>query len=165
MVGTISLYRRLSLSFVEYMLEQPINGEEHGDAGKEEKEGGGTEVFTVRVEVVYGCRMERNFCTDFIAKGSVELSMSKQSKALLSSYRERLLKLLAAGNAGKQQVVPMDTLMLVEQQRASANCLFCNGQLRYICTICGARLCGAASCVWKPFVGYPHGCSSHKAQL
>ncbi|PWV07573.1 hypothetical protein C3747_100g67 [Trypanosoma cruzi] len=175
LLGTITLYRFLSLNFAGYMLRQPINlsGVEAAAAGYDGDGEGADDCsddhasrkFEIYVEVVYGCSSEFNFCTDYISKGSVEVIMTRRSKLALKTYKERLHKLIQGSLLSREQVVPMDRLEMVAQQQSSRNCLFCGSPLRYTCTICGAQLCGTLMCVWRPFAGYPSGCSVHKAQV
>ncbi|ESL10569.1 hypothetical protein TRSC58_01697 [Trypanosoma rangeli SC58] len=174
LLSTITLYRSLSLNFVDYMLRQPIISSgisvtEGNHDGSDREEGCGSEgasrAFEICVEVVYGCPSELNFCTDYISKGKVQLVMTRQSQVALKSYGNKLRKLILAGSLLREQVVPMDRLEIVTRHHSSRNCLFCRSPLRYTCTICGAQLCGAVMCVWRPFAGYPSGCSVHKAQV
>ncbi|ORC87109.1 uncharacterized protein TM35_000242590 [Trypanosoma theileri] len=190
LLSTISLYRYLSLNFVEYLLQQSsslygndifgsdentntTNNNSNSNNSVEESNNNQEvkRVFKVRVEVVYGCRSEMNFCTDYISKGSVNIVMTKKSRGVLKSYEEKLRKLIQRSLPVRDQLIPMDRLALVtqeqqeQQQQRSRVCLFCNSPLRFTCTICGAQLCGTTACVWRPFTGYPHGCSVHKAQI
>ncbi|KEG15333.1 hypothetical protein DQ04_00101000 [Trypanosoma grayi] len=177
LLSNIALYRVLSLNFAEYMLRQPIASHGTDSLGPEAKKNGGeatdcsgeseqaTRTFCVRIEVVYGCRSEMNFCTEYISRGSLQLVMTKQSKAALKSYEEKLRKLIQRSGFSRERVIPMDRLTLMSQQQGSRRCLFCKCPLEFTCTICGAQLCGTAMCVWQPFAGYPHGCSMHKAQI
>ncbi|RNF10701.1 hypothetical protein TraAM80_01405 [Trypanosoma rangeli] len=173
LLSTITLYRSLSLNFVDYMLCQPItfsgtSVNEDNHSGSDREEGCGSEgvsrAFEICVEVVYGCPSELNFCTDYISKGKVQIVMTRQSQVALKSYGDKLRKLILSGPLLREQVVPMDRLEMATRHHSSRNCLFCRSPLRYTCTICGAQLCGTVLCVWRPFAGYPSGCSVHKAQ-
>ncbi|RNF27507.1 uncharacterized protein Tco025E_00243 [Trypanosoma conorhini] len=174
LLSTITLYRSLSLNFVDYMLRQPLASAgaspteaEHGgsDGAEDRRDDGLSRTFEISVEVVYGCLSELNFCTDYISKGKVQLVMTRKSHVALKSYEKKLRKLVLGSPLSREQVVPMDRLEIVAQHHSSRNCLFCRAPLRYTCTICGAQLCGTVMCVWRPFSGYPNGCSVHKAQV
>ncbi|CBH17917.1 hypothetical protein, conserved [Trypanosoma brucei gambiense DAL972] len=185
MISTVTMYRHLSLSFVEYMLGKTITGgetdrtkdEEVAECKEENTVGDGrsvdapdkpkeevTQSFNVSVEVVYGCEAEMNFCTAHIAKGNIELVMGEHSDAALRKYKASLEEFLRKSGNERHQVVAVDPLTLKGRNSALWTCLFCGSPLQFTCTICGAELCGMSSCVWKPFTGYPLGCSSHKAQ-
>lgn len=107
----------------------------------------------VRVEIVYGCKSENNFCTDFIARGELKLIVNEQSAALIKRYARSLVPLLQS--RGKN-IIPVEP---------SVGCAYCGHQKRFRCAVCGALVCGSPQCVWSKFVGYPHGCSTHQAQF
>jgi hypothetical protein len=133
---------------------------------------------TVRIEVVYGCRAEANFCTDFIARGVCKLRVNDESSNHLNQLVDRLAALIeaSASGQGRQQQQPgspsgspatreRETVILDSASIRPSACAFCSAPLKYVCTICGAHVCGSSSCVWSKFVGYPYGCQSHKAQF
>lgn len=127
---------------------------------------------TVRVEVVYGCRAEQNFCTDFIARGSFTLVVADGATDKLSRVVNELASMIQSHAAisansptGLQRETVIPNRALSASAAASRPCPFCSAPLRYVCTICSAHVCGSSSCVWSKFGGYPYGCQTHKAQF
>lgn len=122
----------------------------------------------VRVEVVYGCRAEANFCTDFIARGSFVMQVTEESLTAartISAQLEQIMAVHAATQVGAKGEPVRETILLCPPERRPANpCAYCSAPLKYSCTVCGANVCGSTGCVWSKFLGYPHGCATHKAQ-
>lgn len=109
----------------------------------------------VRVELVYGCRAENDFCTLHIAKGSFVAVVTPQG-------REEMLKRNAIVGSLLQENPPhMQPLAAPSGER----CVYCGEPLAFLCTQCTAKVCGTARCVWSPVVGYPCACTSHQCML
>lgn len=132
---TISLYRGLMFSFLEAAIT--LQPGEHD----------------VRVEVVYGCKAESNFCTEFISRGGLKVMVTNESRELLSGYLSVL--------SGMLEEHPRTTIPKMSLPHEP--CVYCNTPKAYLCAICGAEICCSPQCVWSPVVGYPFGCKSHKA--
>lgn len=130
-LSQVHLYRGLSLSFLTAV--ETLNVGEHD----------------VRVEVVYGCKSEANFCTQFIARGACTIIVTDESRAKVRQLRSVVDRLID------------DNPPRVLKGPATEGCLYCRHPLQYTCTICAARICGTPNCVWSAYIGYPFGCTSH----
>lgn len=147
-LDVIDLYRTLSLSFVEHLLhlKTPPTPSENTPRS-----------LNVRVEVVYGCRTEAYFCTDFIARGSCRLLLRASAKHGIKGYEESLRALIKARRSS-EQVIHFGA-------GPHRSCPFCKLPYAYRCTVCGAELCSSVVCSQRPVTGYPRGCTAHKAQV
>ncbi|EPY28070.1 hypothetical protein STCU_05316 [Strigomonas culicis] len=162
-LNPIELYRGLSLSFVEHLLHLKTPVVTAAGVGKrpEAAEPPTPAPFRkaeLRVEIVYGCRSEAYFCTDFIARGKCTLLLSEEAKAPLKAYEERLRTLMRTKRCG-EQICPA-----LSDGPPPRGCLYCGFPLAYRCTVCGAEFCGTLACAQRSLVGYPRGCSEHQAQ-
>ena len=128
------IYRGLIYSFLQAVVT--LNNGEH----------------TLRTEVVYGCKKENEFCTDFISRGAITLVMTDEG-------REKAQTMLAFDacllEAPKERYRPI--------ANPSERCHYCGHAKKFICNVCHAQLCLSTKCVWSNFPGYPHGCLSHPA--
>jgi hypothetical protein len=133
-LGVIDMYRELSLSFLRACAALSVG--EH----------------TVVVDIVFGCKKEARFCSEFISRGSFKLDVKNESRVLVEAQFRTLQGLIAA------EISPV-----VVCNPPTGPCVFCGAPLRFYCTVCGANICGSPKCVWCKFSGYPHGCSTHTA--
>lgn len=194
-LDTIDLYRTLSLNFVEHLLHMKFPSapattaataahEETSRSASAKQDSRaskpsmpavapGTLVreMRLRVEVVYGCRAEAFFCTDFIARGSCTLLMAETAKPALKSYEERLRALTMARRSSEQIVrAPREPSPSSSSGGGAVTppltCQVCGNAMVFRCTVCGADFCGSLMCSRRPLPGgYPCSCSAHKAML
>lgn len=129
------LYHGLAFSFMEAAVSLP-NGRHE-----------------MRVEVVYGCKRENDFCTDFISRGCCTVDLT-------DAGRSAMVGILSEVSARLQENPPR-TVELLEP--SAPLCVFCGAPLAHYCTTCSAKICRSARCVWARVIGYPHGCTSHPA--
>lgn len=126
---------------------------------------------TVRTEVVYGCRAEGNFVTDFIARGTFSLIVDSESSSRCLDLVAQLTNLKAAEKRQQKEfengsVLKPKSAARLQQDLAEGKphvCAYCGAPLKYVCAICAASVCGSTACVWSKFVGYPWGCQTHRA--
>ena len=128
----IDMYRELSLSFLRACAALTVG--EH----------------SVLVDIVYGCKKEARFCSEFISRGTFKLDVKPESRALVESQFRMIQTLRSA-----------ETTPAVPCNPPKGACIFCGAPLKFYCTVCGATICGTAKCVWCKFSGYPHACSTH----
>lgn len=106
----------------------------------------------MRIEVVYGCKSESNFCTDFISRGTATLTVNGQTQRAA----ERL-------NAAVVSAMSRPAAPVTPIPNPTELCAYCGAAKRYVCNTCYATICGSTKCVWSTVVGYPFGCTSHAA--
>ncbi|CAJ1990325.1 hypothetical protein conserved [Leishmania donovani] len=176
LLDPISLFHTLSLSFVEHLLRVKLPG--RGPAGPAEERAKATSTrpsssaaapsqptkaalleLPLRVEVVYGCRAEAFYCTDFISRGRCVLRMTEASKPSLKSYEEKLRALVKARHRAPQ-LIPRPASGL-PPPRACAGCGY---PLQFRCSFCGAEVCGSSVCALSAVIGYPRACTRHVLQ-
>ncbi|KAL7699552.1 hypothetical protein NQL31_004765 [Lotmaria passim] len=191
MLDPICIYHTLSLNFVEHLLRvkmpnkatlaSPAKPAAPGSGGTKtpptKKSSAASVDLTLRVEVVYGCRAEAYYCTDFISRGSCVLRMTESSKRALKSYEEKLRALVRLRRAAPK-LIPRDTTLSNSNNGSGRsdsnnndnssgspppprNCSVCGHPLQYRCTVCGADVCGMPTCVANTVVGYPRACTRH----
>ena len=107
----------------------------------------------VRVDVLYGCQKENDFLTEFIARGTLQLVVTPDS-------RDTVLKQVSLYEALMRDAQGRDC-PLVPNTRRGGFCPKCNGPADYVCTVCAAKVCGKATCSFAMVEGYPHGCTAH----
>jgi hypothetical protein len=181
MLDPICIYHALSLSFVEHLLRIKIPestaAAAEGSAATATTAPGGkgrpapakkklsTSIdLPLRVEIVYGCRAEAYFCTDFVSRGSCTLRMTESSKRALKAYEEKLRALVRLRLAAPQ-LIPRESSMNNNSAGGfpppPRNCSGCGHPLQFRCTICGADVCGMPMCATNATVGYPRACIRH----
>ncbi|KPI89457.1 hypothetical protein ABL78_1421 [Leptomonas seymouri] len=111
---------------------------------------------SLRVEVVYGCRAESFYCTEFISRGACTLRMTELSKPALKSYEEKLRALVRLRLAAPQLIARVSNGVPPPR-----HCSGCGYPMQYQCTVCGADVCGMPMCATKAAVGYPRACTKH----
>ena len=108
----------------------------------------------VRVDVVYGCRKENDFATEFIARGELSLAVPADSREAVLRHVARMERLVNAPPP-EHRLIPMG-----DAGRCGV-CPTCTQPAAMACTICGARVCGTVRCAWTIVEGYPFCCATH----
>lgn len=184
MLDPISVYHSLSLSFVEHLLRvklpesaAPAKGStaspvtaaptrKDATPALTKKSAAPPLELTLRVEVVYGCRAEAYYCTDFICRGACTLRMTESSKKALKAYEEKL-RALARLRLAAPQLISRGSGSSSSSSGGEGNlppprnCHLCGHPLQYRCTVCGADVCGMPTCATSTVVGYPRACTRH----
>ncbi|KPA85295.1 hypothetical protein ABB37_01632 [Leptomonas pyrrhocoris] len=179
MLEPICIYHALSLNFVEHLLrvkipasaaparapKTAVKAPTPSDAKPVPKKKSPPSVeLTLRVEVVYGCRAEAFYCTDFISRGACTLRMRESSKRALKNYEEKLRALVRLRLAAPQ-LIARSSRCDSPPPLPPRNCSVCGHPLQYQCTVCGADVCGMPMCVATTVVGYPRACTKHALPL
>ncbi|CBZ28540.1 conserved hypothetical protein [Leishmania mexicana MHOM/GT/2001/U1103] len=176
LLDPISLFHTLSLNFVEHLLRVKLPGRR--PTGPVEECAKATSTLPsssaaapsrptkaaplelpLRVEVVYGCRTEAFYCTEFISRGRCVLRMTETSKPSLKSYEEKLRALVKARHTAPQ-LIPRPTSGLPPPRV----CVGCGYPLQFRCSFCGAEVCGSSICALSAVIGYPCACTRHVLQ-
>lgn len=116
----------------------------------------------VRVEVVYGCKAENNFCTEFISAGSFTLGVSEAGKTRAAKLYEDCVALHRSSPSTDKRYVPAPPPL---NNKPTPICAVCSKPRDLACTVCGANVCGSLACVYTSVSGYPFGCRSHIAEV
>ncbi|KAG5500499.1 hypothetical protein JKF63_03593 [Porcisia hertigi] len=173
LIDPISIFHTLSLNFVEHLLRVKLHGCSNTATSEERVRASSTQSSSLaaanshrtkavslelplRVEVVYGCRAEAFYCTEFISRGQCLLRMTEASKPSLKSYEEKLRALVKLRHTAPQ-LIPRPTSGF-SPPRA---CVGCGHLLQYRCTVCGAEVCGELTCAFSAVTGYPRPCRRH----
>lgn len=114
----------------------------------------------VRVEIVYGCKAENNFCTEFISTGAFTLNVTESGKARAAALYDECSALHQVSPTTEKRYVPCPTPL---NNKPIPTCATCSKPRDLTCTVCGANVCGSLQCVYTTVTGYPFGCRSHAA--
>lgn len=134
------VYKSTMYNFLSYMATQPVGS------------------YEVRVDTVYGCAQENDFLTDFIATGSMQVTVLPESRGLI----EPLIKVIKT-MIDEDGPNPASHIDNAGGAGASVECPGCGYPKDVCCTVCGASVCGSPQCARAQVIGYPYGCRSHKA--
>ena len=116
------------------------------------------DVHRVDVEVCYGCKNERDFCTPFIAQGSFEMVVLDDAMGAVRGVLDAARRGLASEAAAARQIP------LAMQEQNHGPCPSCGDAMRYACSTCTAPVCGGPACSSVARRGgYPQACSVHMA--